>query len=366
MWRRLLFYCLIGGLLLVGGTGKYVFEVSFASFFLLALALAGYLIVEKEIELPQGFWWYVAFLVIQVVSLFWTLDVRLSYEYLVMYISGGMFWVLAYNWSELIEGWLGDLVLSLGMVFGGLFGWVKLKNIRVIRGWSLYFYNSKFFNNNHIGNWWAVVVVILLIWWMRKKKWWQVVLGVVGMGIIIMSQSRAALVAIVGGLWYLYEKRKIKTRKWMEWSAGVLLLAGFVFIGFDKSTLLSRQYFVQALAGLWHNPLGVGVGNFRHISGDSAMHWLGLSDFAIVVFNVVLEMMVSLGWLGLVFVWWLVKRVEEVWKMEGERGLVERTVFLVLTVNFMFAATYFQPSMFWLWMLSLGVSQGVIELRGGE
>lgn len=87
----------------MGGTGKYVFWVNFSGFVLSALVLAGYLIVEKEIELPEGFWWYVAFLVIQVASLFWSLDARLSYEYLVMYISGGVFWVLAYNWSDLIE-----------------------------------------------------------------------------------------------------------------------------------------------------------------------------------------------------------------------------------------------------------------------
>lgn len=343
----------------MGGTGKYVFWVNFSGFVLSALVLAGYLIVEKEIELPEGFWWYVAFLVIQVASLFWSLDARLSYEYLVMYISGGVFWVLAYNWSDLIEGWLGDLVMSLGVVFGMLFGWVKLKDVQVVRGWSLYFYNSRYFNNNHIGNWWAVVVVVLLVWWMREKRWWQTVLGVVGTGMIMMSQSRAALVAVMGGLWYLYKKGRIKIRKWMEWLGLFLLIGGFVYLGMNKRTLLSRQYFVQALAGLWHNPLGVGIGNFRHVSGDSAMHWLGLSDYAIVVFNVVLEMMVSLGWLGLVFVWWLVKRVEEVWKIEGQRGLVERVVFLVLMVNFMFAATYFQASMFWLWMISLGVSQGV-------
>ena len=102
----------------------------------------------------------------------------------------------------------------------------------------------------------------------------------------------------------------------------------------EKSLLLSRQFFVQAVAGLLHYPKGIGLGSFGDISLNPEFHVWGMSDFSLVVHNLVLEIMSGVGWLGLVFVVWLAEVVRGVLGGRKDKMLVYRAMWLSLTINF--------------------------------
>lgn len=118
--------------------------------------------------------------------------------------------------------------------------------------------------------------------------------------------------------------------------------------------------------GLYHNPLGVGIGNFGLISTDPENWILGLSHSSIVVHNLVLEMIAGMGVLGVIFTIWFIKVVLKLWQSKDIQNLVYRAAFFALTANFFFHSTYFVPTMLWLWFIFLGISQGgerVVSLK---
>jgi hypothetical protein len=174
-----------------------------------------------------------------------------------------------------------------------------------------------------------------------------------------MGQSRSSYVALAVGVIYLFQRHSLAS-KYRNIMAGFLVLAAVLFVltGAFKTTLFIRPYYVQALVGLVHHPLGVGVGNFGFISTDPENWLLGLSGPSQVVSNIVLEMISGIGILGISFALWFFRILLVLWMRVEPKSLVYHAVFFVLAANFFFHVTYFVPAMLWLWFMSLGIAQG--------
>jgi len=364
-WFWILVSGLLGSFLFLAGLGVEPFYIKVYGV-LVSLLLIGLAWLWKgKVALPKSFKFYLLFLLLFAISLIWSQDRKFSFEQLLLFLSGGLFWIAFYNLSAEFGRWLDRIVVILGVVFGGLFilnhFWGEVR----IRPWGLFLPYTSYYNHNNIGDFWAVVLTIVLFHLIKNKRnvalWILVLLGTY---LLFMSQSRAAHVALAVGVIYLAEVEGwIKKYKRLIMITLFLIAVLFLTISAQKTTLFSRQYFVQALVGLFHNPFGVGVGNFGLISTDPANWILGLSHPSIVVHNIVLEIIAGMGILGIVFAVWLVKVSVDLWNRQNKKTLVYQASFFALTANFLFHSTYFVPTMLWLWFAFLGISQG--EERGG-
>ncbi|OGM59246.1 hypothetical protein A3A75_03925 [Candidatus Woesebacteria bacterium RIFCSPLOWO2_01_FULL_39_10] len=112
--------------------------------------------------------------------------------------------------------------------------------------------------------------------------------------------------------------------------------------------------------GLIKNPFGIGVGNFVYTSYANKDFISGLNSFSFYAHNIFLEVISGMGILGLSFIFWFIKVFTKVMNSSNSR-IIFTAIFLVLTVNFMFDITYFNPTMMWLWFISLGLAQNKVN-----
>jgi O-antigen ligase len=228
----------------------------------------------------------------------------------------------------------------------------------VINSKSLYLQTSGYKNHNHLGDLWAVVILVVSYYLIKTKNrlYWLIVIP--GIYFLAISLSRAAYLALFLGAIYLFTKLDW-LKKYNKAALLIILITTgfFIFAGAHKITLLSRPYFIQGIAGTIHNPLGVGVGNFKVISLDRANHYWEMSWFSSTAHNIILEMLVGMGVLGSVFIAWLVFVSKDIWANNGRKRILYQSLFVALGVNFLFGTTYFIPTMLWLWFGCLGLTQ---------
>ena len=352
---------IFGVLFIVGGLGVEVVLVQYFGVLVGFLILNLILLQKKKLKLPPFIILYSLFLILFIInSFFISVDIKKSLEVFSLFLGGGLFWVASYNLKKELAPYFDKLIILLGLIFAGLYFYnTFFGDPNLVKAWNLYTQTSAFVNHNHLGDLWAVVLTIVAFYIAKKSRkilvWLLVPLGIY---LLFISQSRAAYVALAVGVAYL-----AKALGWIDKYKKIFLLfivlavSLFLYVGTQKSILFSRPYFVQGVLGFVHNPQGVGVGNFGIISKDPANHILGLSDFSFVTHNIVLEIMVGLGILGIVFLGWLVKIIKELWEDRSSQNLIYKAIFFALTVNFFFDTTYFIPTMLWLWFASLGLSQ---------
>jgi len=360
-WQLIL--VILGVLLFFGGRG---IELAFVQYFgvlagLSMLALA--LLRRGKLRLPVGFFLYGLFILFFLASLVWSEDRQKSFEYLTLFIGGGLFWLSFFNLQKEIGRGFEKLVIILGIVFGGLFLAHKVSGEVQFGHLSLFLPVSSYYNHNHLGDLWAAVLVVVLPRLLKEKKWFYQLLTGLGIFFLAISLSRSAYLALAIGAFYIFWKKGwfIKFRKFF-WLFIFLTAVLFLFGGVQKTTLFSRSYFVQAIAGFINNPLGVGVGNFGIISQDSANQLWGMTGFSSFTHNIVLEILTGMGILGVSFVIWLFVVVKDLLKKARPEGIVYQALFFTLGVNFLFDYTYFIPTMLWLWFMSLGLSQNKTEM----
>jgi len=359
IWKLIL--VLLGALLFFGGLGVEVVSVRYFGVLIGFLFLSLVLHQKKKLKLPPFIILYSLFLILFIFnSFFISADTKKSLEVFSLFLGGGLFWVTSYNLKKELAPQMDKLIVLLGLVFAGLYFYnTFFGDPNLIKPWNLYTQASAFVNHNHLGDLWAMVLTIVSFHLAKKHRnilLWMVVL--LGVYLLAISQSRASYVALTGGLIYL-----AKVLGWIDKYKKifvtfiVLAVVLFLYVGSQKSILFSRPYYTQAVVGFIRNPQGVGVGNFGIISKDPASHILGLSDFSFVTHNIVLEILVGMGLLGVVFVVWLVKVLIELWRKKNQKALIYKALFLVLTVNFLFDTIYFIPTMLWLWFVTLGLAQ---------
>jgi len=61
------------------------------------------------------------------------------------------------------------------------------------------------------------------------------------------------------------------------------------------------------------------------------------------------------GLLSLVFAYWLFKVIRKIWNSRGREGLGYRVAFIVYTINMLFFASFYSPTILWIWFLLLGM-----------
>ena len=357
-WKLVLI--VLGVFLFLAGLGIELLFVKICGLLIAVLLLALVWVWKRKLKLPPGIILYVLFLLAFEASLIWSRNRGVTAGHLASFIAGGLFWIAFYNLSSEFSRWLDKIIVILGLVFGGMFIVNHYFGEVLVRPWSLYLPYTHYLNHNNIGDLWALVLTIVAFYLIGKpKNLWCWGLVSLGFYFLAMSQSRSAYVALAVGVIYLAKSQgwTAKYRKILTVFV-FLTLALFLFIGGQKSILFSRQYYLQALLGLIHNPFGVGVGNFGVISLDSANHIWGLSGYSSVVHNIVLEIIAGMGVLGVVFVVWLIKRLLELWYREDQQNLIYRAAFFALTANLFFHSAYFVPTMLWLWFMVLGLAQG--------
>jgi hypothetical protein len=192
----------------------------------------------------------------------------------------------------------------------------------------------------------------------RQNKKLFAPLILIGGYFLAVSLSRSAYFALVVGVVYLFNKND-----WYErYKAKFWIVVGFVVLffigsGFLKQTLLSRQYFVQAVLGAIDNPLGVGMGNFGTVSQDTSYHIFNLNSYSSLVHNLFLEVFVGLGVFGALFAYWVFKDMWEMVKKKDKKTLVYEAGAITLVANFFFDTTYIIPTMLWLFFILLGLSK---------
>lgn len=343
--------------LFLAGLGEKLFLIRISGVIAAGLLISLAWIKKGKIKIPQGFRLYSLFLALLFTSLIWNHNIWRGFELWLQFLAGGLFWLGAYNLKVELRRYLDKMIIGLGLVFGSLFivnhYWGDFK----LGTWSLYLPYTYYNNHNSIGELWAVVLAVVGFYLLKhpKKIWWWI-LSILGVYFLLMSQSRTALLAVGVGGAYLFSQYGLvkKHRSWLI-GIGALVVSMFLFVATQKSTILVRQFYIQSIAGLIHHPLGVGLGNFREISLNPVNQIWGLSDYSTNAHSIVFEIMSGMGWLGLVFLVWLVKTGKEVVSNRNREGLVYRAVWLGMLVNMLFFSSYFIPAMLWLWFLSLGL-----------
>lgn len=354
-WRFIL--VLIGALLVLGGLGIETSSVQYVGVVVGILLLTLSIVWRKRIEFPPGSLFYLIFLVLLLLSITWSKDREASFEYLVLFSGGGLFWVSFYNLKKEFEEEFGKLIIILGLIFGILFIASSLSGADSVNGKSLYLQASAFRNHNHLGDLWASVLVVVGYLLIKKQKYLYWLIASVGVYFLAVSLSRGAYVALAAGIIYLFAKQNWLAKHKKALKLFVLVfVALFMFAGAQKLTLLSRPFFVQGIVGFIRNPLGVGMGNFSIISLDSANHLWGMSAFSSIAHNIILEILAGMGVFGFAFLAWLAIILKDYWHNNEKKDIIYQALFIALGVNFLFDTTYYIPTMLWLWFASLGLS----------
>lgn len=345
----------------LGGFGIKVELVQYFGVLIGALLIILIWLQKRKIILPKYIIPYSLFLILFLLHTFSvSVNLKKSLEVFSLFLSGGLFWVVTYNHRKELSPYFDKLILFLGIFFAGLyFGNTFFGDPDLVRPWSLFANYSAYKNHNNIGDFWAVVLTVVIYYLSKNPRniyfWLMTFLGGY---LLYISQSRAAYVALAAGVIFL-ANAKGWVAKYKRITSLFLIVAIFLFliIGTQKTTIFTRQYYVQGILGFIHNPQGVGVGNFDVISSSPENHIFGLTHFSSVAHNLPLEIVSGMGILGVVFIYWLFRVVREIWESENKQTLIYRAVFLTLFVNFFFHSSYFIPTMFWMWFIALGLAQ---------
>lgn len=331
-----------------------------------SMVFSALLVIEylknKKIHIPKNFTMYLLFLVFCLISLTWSKNFQVSFRYLFMFLSGGLIWLHTYNYrNNKVKYNLSLIIILLGIVFGS---WSILNEITGsswINSFSLNRWAAESKNHHHVGDLWAVIGVVIVGGFFSKtlNKLQFILLLFLTIFFLLTSQSRSAILSFGAGFFYLIYKNKSKIiqRKILLGFISILLILLFLYTTLNKSLLLSRPYFIQAILGIYDNPTGVGVGNFYIITKNPKYQYFDTSNFSSVTHNIILEVLVGLGVLALPYADWFARSLVEVLKNKKEKGTLYGAIFLALTVNFFFDFTYFIPAMYFLWMASLGEFQ---------
>lgn len=341
----------ICGILILGGW-EFNGELPVISGLVLITALSGYLYFKNKLSVvPPGFISYVVFIFILSVYEIAGKTGSFSLHFILLFSGGMLFWLISYNLNKDI-GKKYVFILFLTVIFLVL---SNLYNLIFNSGkycyWCLIYPFSV--NHNHIGD---LIVLALLPGFDNFKLLPPVasnVLRITGGIILLLSRSRSALVSLTLATLYLL-RGKLQKGTVVKITGLAALL--FIVLSFTKGTLFSRIYYLQALYGFKISPLGVGMGNFSGISEMSANIVKGNNAFSMFVHNIALEVLAGVGIFALPFFVFLFQAIRSVIKNKSI-DRYPQALFLALTVSFLLDSTYLSPTLMWLWMFFLGLSQ---------
>ena len=344
---------LIFFLLFFGGLGanKQLLEVSGLILGLISVSFV--YIKNRIIRFPYGFSYFLLFFLLSLLSQIWSRAPQKGIESLILFAAGGLFWLFFYNlktdkkFSE-IFGWS---LTILGVLFAFIYLGSVLVNERL--PWSFSLSAPYTGNHHHLGDYWVLPFLFLLTKIMKEKKLIYLLLILLGIFILAFSLSRSSYVSLALGAFIIFHKEispRIKSalKRVVIFSTAIFMLASLF-----KTTLYSRIYFLQGLAGIIEHPLGVGLGNFSIVSKEFARTFSAQPLFSSNAHNIFLEALTGIGIFGLIFLFWYYKVSRILLKTSSYYS----AIFFALSTNFFFDTTYMIPAMLWLWFISLGLAQ---------
>jgi hypothetical protein len=249
------------------------------------------------------------------------------------------------------------ILILTGLFFTLLFIINTLSGRAALNSLSLYLPGFKDYIHNHLGDLWSLILITAIYRLLKKFSRLDFVFVVLGTIILLFSQSRSAYMGFGLGLVYLFItfKNLHKIKKWLYLGL-VLFTLLFLYSSISKPILGSRPYYQQAILAIYDHPLiGTGVGSFGAITKDPKYD--RIYDHANVVHNIILEMLLGLGIMGVIFCIWVFKIYRLNLKKNQPKNIILNLSLIVLGVNFFFDYTYVIPTMLWLWFIALGLGE---------
>jgi hypothetical protein len=342
-----------------GGLGIINIWFEWAGMIVFALLLYLLFINRGNLKFPPNFKTFLAVLLLLLINVLFSHNQQETLKYLFMFVGGGALWIFAFNLSDKqnIREHSIKILLLLGLFFAQYTLIGILRHSELIRSFSLISYSSISRNHHNIGDFFSLIALLSVYKLFNSKNnkisWY--LLNFISFVFIFYSRSRSALLSLGIPMLIMFRQNGIyKKYKKISIAVMVLLVVVTLFFAQRKSLLFSREYFIQGLAGLIHNPLGVGVGNFEEISSNTSNQIMGATSFSSVAHNLPLEFLTGLGIFGLVFLYFYVRvAIDSIRNYKTDP--VSCLMFLSLSVNFLTHFTYAIPVMLWLWFLLMGL-----------
>jgi hypothetical protein len=352
---RLLFLLLNITLLLLGGYGKYMWQIQLIGIVILNIELL--LFRKRKLVLPPFFKLYFIFLIILIIhSYLFNIDVYNTAVVSTLFVSGCLTYLTAYNFPDKFKDNLKWLMLIPGIIFGIIFLYNLFNKSFVLLPWSLYQSYNRVFDHFHIGDLWAVILPYLIALKAKGEKIDSSII-IAGFILVFLSLSRSAYVSVFTALvFFILIEKHYKVNSKLLVTGGFIILLGFLYAGTKKETLFNRPYYVQAVVAAVRHPLGYGMGNFIAASSDPSNNlgiFTGLSRNA---HNLFLEILAGMGIFSLPFFIWIYRTFKDI-KNKINVNHLYLPSFIAIIVNFMFDPTYFVSTMFWYAFMLLGIIQ---------
>lgn len=345
--------------LFLGGLGGFWIKyVIYAGFALSILLLVFIKVTKGKINTPSYFKIFIVFLLTVLINLLWSVDRSNSREYLLLFTSGGLFWIGFYNFGKKdIEKYINPSLIVLGTLFSCMYIYNLVFNNAEPVPRSLYAFTSAYKNHNHIGDFWAMMMLISFYKLLKDYKqmfFW--ILFFASFHFLTISLSRSAYLALFISMFYILQKKNLGNKgKIIFFVVSFLLLEMFLLVGVTKRLIFHRSVYFQGVMGMLKHPLGVGFGNFNIISSDKSNQIWGLTAYSSIAHNIVIEAISGIGILATSFIIWLFNVLVEFWHKRKKEGELIRSLFILLTINFFLDITYYIPTMLWLWFIFLGL-----------
>lgn len=355
----IIFVILLTSFLFIGGMGWDLFHICLVVAGATLITLFEIFIKKKKIRFCESIFPLTIFIGFLTAGFLTTLNIDVSLEFFMLILSGFAILLLSINTPQKYKDSIQLTIILSGIIFFVGFIINFQYGNKSFHSLSLVKFATQQINHSHLGDYFVIVFLISVMEVFKNKMnyvyWVLIVLSVV---VFAISLSRAAYVSAVVGLVLILFKNKIKfvNNKYLWALVGLIFFVIFLFASANKSIISSRPYFYQAIKGFVEHPLGVGLGNFYYISNDPMFRANDAVNFSFYTHNIVLEMLVSVGVLSVVFIYWLFESLKFTWQKFKKTGDIFALIFIVLTVNFMFDYTYFIPTMLWIWFGSLGLA----------
>lgn len=360
---NLLFIFLLTFGFLISGINRDVQNITHLTFFT-ALILGVYLNLKAKIKLkvPLHFGPVLLFTFIIGISQLFFKDNLNPFNYFLMFTEGIVLWFIFYNSGSKLAK-LTPLIMMVPMAFYSLFYLINIPlDLNLLSLAGRFFNTAEILGHEQIGNL-SVIVIVYLVGSNLSGKYslYDLLFYLATFFLLYLSKSRSGYIALATGLGFLFKDRK--SVKLILLISILVILFAVIYLSMGRSILLSRVYFVQSILGLLKYPFGVGMGNFNDVSLGYYNAGGVLGSYSDFTHNIFLECLSGAGLLSIPIFYWVYHIFKDIIKNINNtlKKSVWTSVFIALTVIFMFDTTYNITGMFLLWFISLGLAQREAE-----
>lgn len=305
------------------------------------LALSYALIKKGSIDTPHHFSLYSIFVLIVIAH---TYFFRGAYLFFWLFLSGGLYWLMIYNFRDLYAKRLTFILILLGLLMSAAYVYSLISPITTPNLVSLFAAPTDFLKHSNLGDLWAVILVGTAYLAIKSKTKLLIPIFVLGTYFLIISYSRTALVSFAVGFFYIISQQGLRWKKTIISALIILLSALFLYMGLSKTTIFDRPYFMEAVQGLIKYPFGTGLGNFDKVST--------LTNY---VHDLPLEIVSGMGIFSIIFIVWILGIIKRIFLNKKQINVEAAGMFLAIFISFLFDTTYTIPGMIWVWFAALAL-----------